>query len=326
MSLTLGEKLRQAREERGISISEVAEQTRISPHYIDSIENDDYRTLPGGIFNKGFVKSYAKYVGIDEQEALQDYSSLIINQEGVSSDEPKTYRPEVLTDDRQTSSMIPTIIFAVIILGLMSWGLLKLVDYIQNQPSQTAANTNTASNTNTANTNTNPANANVSQPLTTVNEIKVEIKTSGEPVPLYYWLDGSGSSVNKTVTANEPLILNPKQSVKFSYYKSFGSAVQMTINGKQITAPAGPIPPKRNAIEYEINKDNVVEILNSGQIPTGNAATTATTTTPAAATPTATTQTAVTPVRTTPARPTPARTVPANPNPANTTPANRPTP
>ena len=75
MSLTLGEKLRQAREERGISISEVAEQTRISPHYLDSIENDDYRTLPGGIFNKGFVKSYAKYVGIDEQDALVRHES-----------------------------------------------------------------------------------------------------------------------------------------------------------------------------------------------------------------------------------------------------------
>ena len=269
MSLTLGEKLRQAREERGISISEVAEQTRISPHYIDSIENDDYRTLPGGIFNKGFVKSYAKYVGIDEQEALQDYSRLISNQEGAPSDEPKTYKPEVLTDDRATSSMIPTLIFAVIILGLMSWGLLKLVDYYQNQPSQPVANTNTANNTTVANTNSNAVNTNVAQPLTAVNEIKIEIKTSGEPVPLYYWLDGSGTSINKTVTSNEPLVLNPKQGVKLSYYKSFGGLVQLTVNGKPVTAPSAPIPPKRNAIEFEINKDNVVQILNNGQIPTG---------------------------------------------------------
>jgi cytoskeleton protein RodZ len=273
MSLTLGEKLRQAREERGISISEVAEQTRISPHYLDSIENDDYRTLPGGIFNKGFVKSYAKYVGIDEQEALQDYSRLIATQEGVSSDEPKTYKPEVLTDDRASSSMIPTIVFAVIILGLMTWGLLTLVNYIQNQQNQPVANSNT--NTNTANTNSAPANTNTSTPVTSVNEIKIEVKTSGEPVPLYYWLDGSGASINKTVTAGEPLVLNPKQSVKFSYYKSFGGLVQLTVNGKPITAPSAPIPPKKNAIEFEINKDNVVQLLNSGQIATGEAPTTA---------------------------------------------------
>ncbi len=43
MSLTLGEKLRQAREARGINLSEVAEQTRISPLYIESIENDGTR-------------------------------------------------------------------------------------------------------------------------------------------------------------------------------------------------------------------------------------------------------------------------------------------
>src|ERR1043165_1168319 len=116
MSLTLGEKLRQARDERGISISEVAEQTRISPMYLELIENDDYRTLPGGIFNKGFVKSYAKYVGIDEQEALQDYARIIAGEEEQDNHQ-KVYRPEVLTDDRTSSSMIPTVIFAVIILG-----------------------------------------------------------------------------------------------------------------------------------------------------------------------------------------------------------------
>ncbi len=270
MSLTLGEKLRQAREERGISISEVAEQTRISPHYLASIENDDYRTLPGGIFNKGFVKSYAKYVGLDEQEALADYSSLITSQEGTIDDEPKTYKPEVLTDDRTSGTSLGTIIFAAIILALMAWGLFELVNYIQNQQSQTVANTNTASNTNTANTNT--ANANVPATITSVNEIKVEIKTSGEPIPLSYSLDDSKALVNATITTDKPLALNPKQSIKLSYYKSFGGIVQLTINGKQITAPSLPIPPKKNAIEYEINKENIVQILQSGQIPTGDAA------------------------------------------------------
>jgi len=271
MSLTLGEKLRQAREERGISISEVAEQTRISPHYLDSIENDDYRTLPGGIFNKGFVKSYAKYVGLDEQEALGDYSRLISSQEGTIDDEPKTYKPEVLTDDRTSGSTIPTIIFAAIILGLMAWGLITLVNYIQNNQSQTVANTNTASNSNTANT--NPANANVAPAITSVNEITIEIKTSGEPIPLSYSLDDAKGTVNETVTTDKPLKLNPKQVVKFNYYKSFGTIVQLTVNGKQITAPSAPIPPKKNAIEYEISRENIVQILQSGQIPTGETVT-----------------------------------------------------
>lgn len=113
MSLTLGEKLRQAREERGFTLGDVAEQTRISSLYLESIENDDYRILPGGIFNKGFVKSYAKFVGINEAEALSDYSALISsNSKGEDEDSVKVYRPEVLTDDR-SSSMLPTIILEI---------------------------------------------------------------------------------------------------------------------------------------------------------------------------------------------------------------------
>src|SRR5690349_21087309 len=142
MAESLGEKLRTAREARGVSISEVAEQTRISPLYLEAIDVDNYKSLPGGIFNKGFVRSYAKYVGIDEQEALNDYSRLMAQSTPVEETEFKTYRPEVLTDDRATTSIVPTIIFAAVILGLMTAGILFLVNYIQNQQSepQIAAN------------------------------------------------------------------------------------------------------------------------------------------------------------------------------------------
>ena len=265
MSLTLGEKLRQAREERGISIAEVAEQTRISPHYLEFIENDDYRTLPGGIFNKGFVKSYAKYVGIDENEALQDYSKLISSQDSEISEEPKTYRPEVLTDDRSSSSILPTLIVAAIILGLMTWGVLKLVQYVQDNPSAlTTANTNTATNSSSANANsanTNSAtNANTVAPLPSINEIKLEFKTS-ENVSVEATVDGKKAS--KVVTVETPETYTATQSLKLRYYRGFADKVQLTLNGKQITAP--PAPPKGNGIEFEINKENIVQILQSGQ-------------------------------------------------------------
>src|SRR5690348_626074 len=120
MSETLGEKLRQAREARGFTLGEVSEQTRISSLYLESIENDDYRTLPGGIFNKGFVKSYAKFVGVNEQEALADYSRLMSATQ--EEEELKVYKPQVLTDDHSGSSMAPTIILAIVILALMTGG------------------------------------------------------------------------------------------------------------------------------------------------------------------------------------------------------------
>lgn len=263
MSLSLGEKLRQAREERGISIMEVSEQTRISPLYLEAIENDDYSPLPGGIFNKGFVKTFAKYVGVDENEALQDYTRLVTQQTGSEENiEPQTYRPEVLTDDRASSSNILTIIFAIVILGLMTWGILALVGYIQDQQNAPpAANANSNSNSNT-NTNTNTANTNTAQPIPATNEVKVEFKPLSETVSLEATVDGKKSSLN--VTPDAPQTFTGQTSVKLRYYRGFADKVGLTINGKQVTPP--PAPAKGNGVEFEINKENIVQILQSGQV------------------------------------------------------------
>ena len=148
MSLTLGEKLRQAREERGFTVSEVSEQTRISPLYLDSIENDDYSNLPGGIFNKGFVKSYAKFVGINEQEALLDYTRLISAVEGEDDDELKKYKPEIFTDEGGGRSMFPTFVVAVLILGAMTAAILFGVNYLRRQSETPVVNQASLTNAN----------------------------------------------------------------------------------------------------------------------------------------------------------------------------------
>ena len=265
MAETLGEKLRQAREERGVTITEVAEQTRISPHYIELIEQDDYRTLPGGIFNKGFVKSFAKYVGVDESEALQDYSRLITAQTGEANDDPKTYRPEVLTDDRSSSSRLPTIIFAAVILGLMTWGILALVRYIQSNPPNLSAvsNSNSASNATDANAaNVNAVNPTAVSTPPATDEIKLEFMPQATVINVTATVDGKTSTEN--VTKENPKTYSGTQSVKLRYYKGFANQVQITLNSKQIAAP--PAPLKGNIIEIEINRSNIAQALQSGQI------------------------------------------------------------
>ncbi|MBX3292793.1 MAG: helix-turn-helix domain-containing protein [Acidobacteria bacterium] len=262
MSQTLGEKLRQAREDRGVSISEVAEQTRISPHYIECIENDDYGPLPGGIFNKGFVKSYAKFVGVDEQEALADYSRL---QSTALSEEPDlSYRPEVLTDDRTSNSSIPTIIGAIVILGIMSAGVLFLVDYLR----RPAEDTPVRPTSNTAATNTEQQ-APVSQQLPEATapdmaNVRIEFKAIAEPVSLTVNSDGKQSST--VVNPGTPIVFEPKESLKLSYSRSLAANVQLSINGKEIALPSQPLQPRRNAIDFEINKDNLARIWSSGSI------------------------------------------------------------
>lgn len=272
MSITLGEKLRQAREARGISLSEVAEQTRISRLYIESIENDDYRSLPGGIFNKGFVKSFAKYVGVDEQEALQDYASLAVNHVNHPVDEPRSYRPEVLTDDRASSSSLPTIIFAVIILGAMTAGILYLVKYLQNKPAD-AANTTVETNANANSASNAIVAATPTQTAPSLSASKIEFKALKAPVSVASSSDDKKAS--SLMAPDKPLIFEPKQNLKISYAKSQVQNVQLTINGKAINLPPAPANPKRNAIDLEITNDNFKQIWESGAIsPTASVAAT----------------------------------------------------
>ena len=66
----LGSWLRTRREERGYDLDRVERDTRISRGYIEAIEREQYDTLPAPVYARGFVRSYARYLGLDEDEAL----------------------------------------------------------------------------------------------------------------------------------------------------------------------------------------------------------------------------------------------------------------
>ena len=66
----LGEWLRERREERGYDLDRVEQDTRIGRSYIDAIEHDQFELLPAPVYARGFVRSYARYLGLDVDEAL----------------------------------------------------------------------------------------------------------------------------------------------------------------------------------------------------------------------------------------------------------------
>ena len=65
--------MRRERELRQISLREIAEATKINLRYLDALERDDFRHLPGGVFNKGFVRAYAQFIGIDPETMVTAY-------------------------------------------------------------------------------------------------------------------------------------------------------------------------------------------------------------------------------------------------------------
>lgn len=68
-----GDKLRKQRELRGIELDAISNTTKISTRMLRALEEEHFDQLPGGVFNKGFVRAYARHVGLDEQEAIADY-------------------------------------------------------------------------------------------------------------------------------------------------------------------------------------------------------------------------------------------------------------
>lgn len=71
---SFGEELRREREIRGISLKEIADATKISKRFLDAIERNDHRTLPAPVFTRGFVREYAKYLGLNADEMVNRYN------------------------------------------------------------------------------------------------------------------------------------------------------------------------------------------------------------------------------------------------------------
>ena len=68
-----GEKLRAARERRGVSLREIAEHTKLSTSALESLERNDASRLPGGIFARAFVRAYASEVGLDPEATVREF-------------------------------------------------------------------------------------------------------------------------------------------------------------------------------------------------------------------------------------------------------------
>jgi cytoskeleton protein RodZ len=71
-----GDRLRREREMRGITLDEITESTKIARRHLEALETERFDQLPGGVFNKGFVRAYARFLGIDEDRAVADYSAV----------------------------------------------------------------------------------------------------------------------------------------------------------------------------------------------------------------------------------------------------------
>ncbi len=68
-----GERLKRERELREVSLEEISSATRIARRFLEALENEQWDKLPGGVFGRGFVRSIARYLGLNEEDLLSEY-------------------------------------------------------------------------------------------------------------------------------------------------------------------------------------------------------------------------------------------------------------
>jgi len=126
---SFGETLKRERELRQISLREIAEATKINLRYLDALERDDFRHLPGGVFNKGFVRAYAQFIGVDPETMVMAY----LEEEGrqvartarAGGAAPPVHEPETPVRSNASRLWIATLIIVIIVL-LLAAGLTAL--------------------------------------------------------------------------------------------------------------------------------------------------------------------------------------------------------
>jgi cytoskeletal protein RodZ len=125
-----------------MGLREICDQTRISVHYLEAIEANDYKRLPGGVFNRSFIKAYAKCVGYDEREAIEGYTRYL-REHGESTDDINTtpLHSKVYTDTPATRSPILTVLLAILILALLTAAALAALHWFQRRASVTPSKT-----------------------------------------------------------------------------------------------------------------------------------------------------------------------------------------
>jgi cytoskeleton protein RodZ len=108
-----GENLQREREMRGVTLEEISAATKISVRFLKAIEEENFGGLPGGVFTRSFIRTYARYLGLDEERVMAEFN--LTGQPGADAD---MHRLALLKLPSQRSSSHTTLL-VLLVAGIM---------------------------------------------------------------------------------------------------------------------------------------------------------------------------------------------------------------
>ena len=241
---TIGEVLRLARINQGLSLEELQRKTDIQLNLLEALESDDFDQLPSPFYTRSFLRKYAWAVELDENLVLDAYDSgSMITYEEVDVDEIELSGRR--RSNRKKRSLLPLFYFVLFSLSILVFVTYYVWNYIQTQPTTTtsanynvvttttsATSSETSSETTTSNQTTSPSSSSDASTVTVSGQgdvISVEYKTAKDTAELQLSVTDATSwiSVSNTDLAGGTTLEPNNKTAKTTVSK--GSPVTITL-------------------------------------------------------------------------------------------------
>ena len=228
--------------------------------YLEAIENNDYRPLPGGIFNRSFIKKYANYIDFDEVVALEGYSRT--SREQGSSDEVTTSPriSNVYTDTSANRSPLVTLLLMALILAILSLGVYAALHWYQrrgSEPDKTAQTETSKPKAGEASVPKAAASPTPVAPLSS--EFNLQIKAVGLPV----WVEmvpDDAKPVDAILQPGDTRQFSPTHKLALKLAKINTNALEVSINGRSAKLPYD-LSGKGNSAEFVVTREDYAKYL-----------------------------------------------------------------
>ena len=267
MSVSFGEQLKAAREAQGITLREVSEQTRIALRYLEALEANDFKPLPGGVFNRSFIRTYAKYIGFDDNEALRLYADATQAQAGEEDAPLSMPRHKVYTDENVARSPLINLLLvggALLLLAAGMYGFLRW--YKQSNAPAVAAPptaTNTPPMTNAA-PGASPSGSPGAPTPAPAGSFTIQVRAKDKPFYVATGTDGAVPLTRILLKSGEARDFTPQQSLAVEYTEPGGELMDIFVNGQPIALPQKGVG-KAKVVSFVINRDDYQKLLQTAQ-------------------------------------------------------------